>query len=87
MAELQVVEAELVADMPAAVQHQFGISLAVTVCVQDLTVTWAAIANCGEFVNQLAPAAAAVVTLQYQCNVAVGKVSVSCIDGKVAAAA
>jgi flavin reductase (DIM6/NTAB) family NADH-FMN oxidoreductase RutF len=58
-----VAEAELVADMPAAPQYQFGNSLAVTVYVQDSMATWVAIANCGVFVIQLVQAAVAAVTL------------------------
>jgi hypothetical protein len=72
--------------MLAQAQYQFGNSLAVTVYVQDLTATWAATANCGVFVNQLALVAAAEVTLHNLCNVVAGKVSVSCTDGKAVAA-
>jgi hypothetical protein len=72
--------------MQAAHQYQFGNLLAVTVYVQDLMVTLAVTANFGEFVIQLEQVAAAEVTHHHQCNVAVGKASVSCTDGKVVAA-
>ena len=68
------------------VQCQFGNLLAVTVYVQDLTATWAAVANYGKFVTQQVQVAVVVVTLQCLCNVVAGKVFVRCTHGKAAAA-
>ena len=68
------------------VQCQFGNLLAVTVYVQDLTATWAVVANYGKFVIQQVQAVVVEVILQYLCNVVAGKVPAKCTHGKAVAA-
>ena len=82
-----MVVVESVVGTQAVVQCQFGNLPAVPVCVQDLTATWAVVANYGKFVIQQPQVVVVVVTLQYLCNVVAGKGSVSCTHGKAVVAA